>query len=280
MIDLSDIHQLKKHLSSFGLSANKSFGQNFLVSSEILTQIVKAAELSPQDTVVEVGSGPGVLSQRLAPYIQQLIAVEIDEKMIEPWQQVMDEFHNAVIINQDVLDFVPPTRAYKLVANIPYYISSPILKHFLRNQRVSRPELIVLMIQKEVAQRICDTKKPTLLSWEIKVFGEPEMLCMVPPGSFYPPPKVDSAVLKIQVYNHSLLPESEIEDFFELLSIGYRQPRKTLLNNLIGSGQYFKDQCSDIITSANLDPGLRPHQLSLEQWKSLLISWKGSSGKS
>ena len=272
--DLSDISQLKQHLSRFGLSAQKGFGQNFLVDSAVLDQIVHAADLDPSDTVIEVGPGPGVLSQRLAPQVKQLIAVEIDEKMIQPWQKLMKPYPHVVIINQDVLDFVPPTHAYKLVANIPYYITSPILKHFLRSQQVNRPQSIVLMIQKEVAQRICSTKKPTLLSWEIRVFGAPELVCTVPPQAFYPPPKVDSAVLKIELLERPRIAEEEMDEFFQLLSIAYQQPRKSLLNNL--QAQKPREHVETLLNEMGLDLKIRPHQLDLEQWKALLSAWKGS----
>jgi len=270
MIDLSQFDQLKKHLAKYGLYAKKSFGQHFLVDSLVLDQIVDAAELTGDDVVVEVGAGPGALSQRLAPECQRLMALEIDEKFMKPWKDVMGEFKSVEIINQDVLQYQPPDRPYKLVANIPYYITSPILKHFLRNQRIRRPDIIVLLIQKEVAQRICDRKKPTLLSWEIRVFGEPEIVCPVPPKSFYPPPKVDSAVLKIRVYEKPLLAEDQLGDFFKMLSVAYKQPRKTLLNNLLASSNWDKEEVLELLENAGVDPGKRAHELSLEEWERVL----------
>lgn len=272
MVDLSDISVLKRYLARYGLYAKKSFGQNFLVDSEVLDQIVDAAELRGDDLVVEVGAGPGALSQRLAPECQRLMALEIDGKFIKPWKDVMGDFESVEIINQDVLQYQPPDQAYKLVANIPYYITSPILKHFLRNQRIRRPDIIVLLIQKEVAQRICDRKKPTLLSWEIRVFGEPEIVCPVPPKSFYPPPKVDSAVLKVRVHDKPLMVEDQLEDFFKMLSVAYKQPRKTLLNNLLASGKWNKEEVLEMLEKAGVDPGKRPHQLGLEEWERLLTS--------
>lgn len=269
MIDLANKDQLLTHLRNHGLTAQKRFGQNFLIDDHILNQIVKAADLNESDTVVEVGPGPGVLSQRLAPHIQSLISVEIDPFMISPWQDLMKDFPHAEIFNQDVLDFQSPTDPYKLVANIPYYITSPILKHFLRHQDRRRPDMIVLMIQKEVAQRICDKKKPTLLSWEIRLFGEPRVACKVPPSSFFPSPKVDSAVLCIDVYDKPLIEPSEMTAFFDFLSIAYKQPRKTLSNNLLSSGKYSKEELYPVLEECQIDEKSRPHQLSLENWKLL-----------
>jgi 16S rRNA (adenine1518-N6/adenine1519-N6)-dimethyltransferase len=270
MKDLSDLNQLKQHLQKHGLFAQKSFGQNFLIDSAVLNRIVKAAALTPEDRVIEVGPGPGVLSQRIAPLVGKLVAVEIDEKMIAPWLDLMKSFQNVQILNQDVLHYLPEDTSYKLVANIPYYITSPILKHFLRQQQVRRPEVVVLMIQKEVAERICDEEKPTLLSWEIMVFGKPELVCGVKPESFYPSPKVDSAVLKIQVYDKPLIEHSDMDDFFRILSWSYKQPRKTLSNNLCSAGKWSKDEVKQNFENAKVDPGLRPHQLKLEDWKRML----------
>jgi 16S rRNA (adenine1518-N6/adenine1519-N6)-dimethyltransferase len=270
MIDLADRDQLLKHMQKNGLSPKKGFGQNFLIDSQVLDQIVAAADLDENDQVIEVGPGPGVLSQRLAPHVKHLQSVEIDGKLIAPWKDLMSEFENADILNMDVLDFEAPEQEYKLVANIPYYITSPILKHFLRKQEGLRPKIIVLMIQKEVAQRICNKKKPTLLSWEIRVFGKPEIVCKVPPSSFYPSPKVDSAVLKISVFEKPLVELELMPKFFDFLSIAYKQPRKTMMNNLLASGLYSKDELQEMYEKSGVDERARPHQLSLDQWLKII----------
>lgn len=270
MKDLSNLDQLKRHLQKYGLFAQKSFGQNFLIDAQVLDQIVSAADLTSEDRVIEVGPGPGVLSQRIAPQVKELSAVEIDQKMIDPWRDLMSEYQNAHILQQDVLKYFPEDKPYKLVANIPYYITSPILKHFLREQKVRRPNIIVLMIQKEVAERICDLDSPTLLSWEICLFGQPEIVCTVKASSFYPAPKVDSAVLKISVLSQPLISEDRMDHFFQLLSWAYKQPRKTLYNNLSAAGKWSKEEVTHSLEKAQVEPGLRPHQLKLEDWMRLM----------
>lgn len=269
MIDLSNIDELKKHLKRYGLWAEKSLGQHFLTDKKVLDQIIEAAELTNSDHVLEVGAGPGVLSQRLAPLVEKLISLEIDRVMIVPWRDIMKEHPNAEILAQDVLKYVPENKRYKLVANIPYYITSPIIKHFLRHQEVRRPKLIVLLMQKEVAQRIVDMKQPTLLSWELRVFGEPKIIGFVPPTAFYPPPKVESAILQLKVFDHPLIEQKQLESFFTLLGMAYSQPRKTLLNNFSASGKWTKEQIGVVFEMAGLSPSLRPHQLSLNDWISL-----------
>lgn len=269
MIDLANIDELKKHLKRYGLWAEKALGQHFLTDSKVLDDIVNAAELSASDHVLEVGAGPGVLSQRLAPHVEKLLSLEIDRVMIVPWRDIMKDFPNAVIQAQDVLKYIPEDKPYKLVANIPYYITSPIIKHFLRHQEIRRPDLIVLLMQKEVAERIVDRKHPTLLSWELRVFGEPKIVGAVPPQSFYPPPKVDSAILQLKVFEKPLIAHDQLESFFTLLALAYKQPRKTLLNNFSASGKWTKEEIASLFEKAKVSPTYRPHQLVLNDWISL-----------
>ncbi|MDP3975802.1 MAG: 16S rRNA (adenine(1518)-N(6)/adenine(1519)-N(6))-dimethyltransferase RsmA [bacterium] len=271
--DLSDLQQLKRYLHDSGLFAKKSLGQHFLVNSAVLDRIVQAADLRHSDHVLEVGPGPGVLSQRLASACGRLTCLELDQRMIAPWKRLMKKFPQAQILHQDALTYVPEDQPYKLVANIPYFITSPLLKHFLREQGVRRPRALVFLIQKEVAERICSEKKPTLLSWEVRVYGKPRLICAVPPTSFYPPPQVDSAVLMIEVLDQPLIEEQLADDFFTLLSCAYHQPRKTLLNNF--SVQFKKEDIQMVFDKLKIDPGLRPHQLELEQWKRVFTSLRG-----
>jgi len=275
--DLADIDQLKKHLKRYGLWADKALGQHFLTDKKVLDDIIAAAELSTKDHVLEVGAGPGVLSQRLAPLVGELLSLEIDRVMIVPWRDLMKDFPNAQIQAQDVLQFVPEDKPYKLVANIPYYITSPIIKHFLRHQDLRRPDLIVLLMQREVAERIVDRKKPTLLSWELRVFGDPKIVGLVPPQAFYPPPKVDSAILQLRIFDQPLIEEDQLESFFKLLSIAYHQPRKTLLNNFSSAGKWTRDQLDPMFEKVGVISSLRPHQLDFEQWKKLLVIFSKDS---
>ncbi|MDF2379386.1 MAG: 16S rRNA (adenine(1518)-N(6)/adenine(1519)-N(6))-dimethyltransferase RsmA [Candidatus Gracilibacteria bacterium] len=270
MKNLANIDELQDHLRKYGISADKSLGQHFLVNEQVLSSIVDGAELTKEDTVLEVGPGPGVLSQRLVKEAGELIAVEIDEKMIKPWKGLMSDYVQASIIHQDVLKYIPPQKPYKVVANIPYYISSPILQHFLRNPEVTRPTSVILLIQKEVAERVCSTKKPTLLSWLVQIYGAPSIVCNVPPNSFFPPPKVDSAVLKIDVLDNPLVAAEDMDKFFELLEYSYKQPRKTLSNNLKNAPKYKDIDTTELLEKAGVDGGLRPHQLGLEEWNQIL----------
>jgi 16S rRNA (adenine1518-N6/adenine1519-N6)-dimethyltransferase len=268
--DLSDIVELKAVLSKFGGSASKKFGQNFLIDSAVLDSLVDASELSVSDVIVEVGAGPGVLTQRLAKSGAVVKALEIDGKLIPLLKSTVSECKNVEVIHTDVLHWKPifwtspsfPREglSYKVIANIPYYITSPILKHFLRRS-THRPSKIVLMIQREVAERICSETKPTLLSWEVRLFGVPRIVCTVPPSSFYPSPKVDSAVICIDIFDEPLVAPQLIDTFFGLLEKAYKQPRKTLGNNLKGT---------DVIVPEKMS-GLRAHQLGIDDWNNLCV---------
>jgi 16S rRNA (adenine1518-N6/adenine1519-N6)-dimethyltransferase len=248
------------------IKAKKSLGQNFLIDQNILQKIITAGEVSSTDNIIEVGPGTGNLTTHLCQKAKHVTAVEIDTEIIPTLEQNTNQNHNLEIINQDVLTYYSlPTTNYKLIANIPYYITSPILKHFLR-QTQNRPSIIVLLIQKEVAQKICNKKKHSLLGWEIKLFGEPEIVCTVPPEAFEPSPKVDSAVLKITMHPQTLIPEKQIEPIINLMMRGFKQPRKTLTNNL--KRNHIKTE--DLLIKLKIDKKTRPHQLNLENWKEIL----------
>ena len=276
MKDLTDLDQLREHLRQSGLLAKKSLGQNFLVDRHAVHSILVAAELHKDDAVLEVGPGPGVLSLRIAPLVRELTAVEIDARMLRPWKHLMAAFPQASIVHQDVLKFVPDDQPYKLVANIPYYITSPILKHFLRNQKIRRPEIIVLLLQREVAERIVDAKRPPLLSWEIRIFGDAELVARIPRSSFYPSPKVDSAILKIRLRKQPSLSETDLVPFFLLLSRAYKQPRKTLMNNLTAGGVWQREPLLQFLKKRPVSDTIRPHELTFDDWKALFSALKGS----
>ncbi len=258
-MNLSNKEDLLSFLKRFNIHPDKSLGQNFLVDEKALRSILVAAQLHEHDHIIEVGAGPGVLSYELAARVKKLLSLEIDPRFEKPWHEHMRASTNSNLLLQDVLTFTPGSEPYKLVANIPYFITSPILKHFLRHQEIRRPDLIVLLMQKEVAQRIVDLKKPTLLSWEVKIFGEPSIAGIVPAASFFPAPKVDSAILKIKLFPKPLVETKDFERFFRMLSVAYQQPRKMLANNLPNQSTWEK----------TVDPKLRPHQLQLHEWKKL-----------
>ncbi len=245
------------------LYTKKRLGQNFLVNTGIIDKIVQAAELNDKDNVIEIGPGMGILTNELIQTAAQVNSIELDETLIPYLTKSFGQHANFQLLHQDALKFTPPNHDYKLVANIPYYITSPILSHFLGNK--NRPGLIVLLVQKEVAEKICAQKGDhSVLSLQTQVFGKPKIIAKVKPGSFHPAPKVYSAILKISVYNSPII--TDTKTFFKLIKAAFSQKRKTLSNTLIKGLKI----PAEIFKQANIYPGLRPQNLSILDWKNLV----------
>jgi 16S rRNA (adenine1518-N6/adenine1519-N6)-dimethyltransferase len=273
--DLTDVHLLKSLLSRFRIRPADRMGQNFLVDREALTAIVAAADLRAEDTVLEIGPGLGTLTMELAARCQRVVAVEKDRKLIKPLNFILKKFSNVEIINDDILKFnleeaisyKLSAKTYKVVANIPYNITGEILRFLLTLPL--RPELIVLLVQKEVGERVvAGPGKQSVLGLSVQYFGQPEILGKVSAAAFWPSPKVDSAILKITPYVRPKLNVSE-KDFFRLIKIGFASRRKTLLNNLCAGLRLTKDKCAEILELAEINPQARAQELNMEEWEKL-----------
>jgi 16S rRNA (adenine1518-N6/adenine1519-N6)-dimethyltransferase len=260
---------LRKH----HLRAEKSLGQNFLQDESALEKIVAVAEVGSQDVVLEIGPGLGSLTRHLAACARAVTTIELDRKLIPLLQDVLAPYPNVRLIQGDILDFAPSdlinAEGYLVVANIPYYITSPILRHLLESQ--PRPRRIVLTIQQEVAERICAAPGGmSLLALSVQVYGKPSIAAHIPAEAFYPAPKVDSAVLRVDAYPESIIPSSQIDSFFRLAKAGFSQKRKTL-RNALSAGLAIKPSEGDaLLQSANIDPQRRAETLSLDEWKVLV----------
>jgi len=280
----------------------KSLGQNFLKSEKIAEEIVSAGEVGSDDIILEVGPGKGILTEKLLEKAKKVIAVEKDEQLAEFLKEKFKNNPKLEIIRGDILKFSPMSRRdldigrYKIIANIPYYITSHLLRTFLESDY--QPSLMVLMVQKEVAERIVGAKrkakrnfsrftlprsgvgsdasqnfvlpssKESLLSISVKTYGRPEIIRKVSAGYFFPAPKVDSAVIKISGISKNFFQDIGEKKFFETVKKGFSQKRKMLINNL-------KAQKDDF-TACNIDEKARAENLSLEQWKCLTVNVKVS----
>lgn len=263
-------------LREHNLRPNKKLGQNFLQDPAILQKIVQIAAVSEDDTVLEIGPGLGSLTRHLAAIAKEVIAVEIDKKIIPALHTSLADYTNIKIVAGDILDIAPAeiidSSAYLVVANIPYYITSAILRHLLEND--PRPNRMVLTIQKEVAERICaPVGKGNLLSLSVQVFGQPEIAGEIPAGAFYPPPNVDSAIIRIILYSKPRIPAPQLDDFFKLAKAGFSQKRKTLRNSLSAGLHIAASEAEDLLTSATIDPRRRAETLSLDEWTALTQCW-------
>jgi len=260
-IDLTDRGQLINLLKKYGLWAKKRLGQHFLISREALDKIIASAKLESDDVVVEIGPGHGVLTRELLPRTKKVFAIEIDDSILPVLRDTTHFYRDRLeICHQHILDYEPPTVPYKLVANIPYHLTSPILRKFLVETE-RRPLDMTLLVQKEVAERICNKHRKSIISLIVEVFGDAEIISIVPAAAFFPPPKVDSAILHIHVAS---LPRIAIapQIFFHTVKMGFSQPRKKLKNNI----------SVDMLTECGINGDLRAENLSVADWEKLANS--------
>lgn len=260
-------------LRQYGLHPEKSMGQNFLVDESALSQVVNAAELSPEEIVLEIGPGLGSLTRHLAIVARSVVAVELDHNLISPLKQVISPFPNVQVVEGDILALDPvqlvSQNEYAVVANIPYYITSALIRHLLE-ARIP-PKRLVLTVQQEVAQRICaQPGEMSLLALSVQIYGLPLITAHIPADAFYPPPKVDSIVLRIDLFPSPLIPTSQLNFFFQLIKAGFSQKRKTLRNALSAGLRLPPPKVEDILLKAGIDPKRRAETLAIAEWRTLI----------
>ena len=276
--------QTRQLLRRFRLRARKGLGQHFLVDEKMLELIVATAELTPADVVIEIGPGLGVLTRELAGRAGRVITVELDDKLAVILSKTLSSFGNVTVINEDILKLDPATLleeqktrfpstisdplSYKVVANLPYYITSPVLRHFL--EASVKPQTMVVMVQKEVAEVIA--AKPgemSLLSVSVQFYGEPKIIGYVPARCFYPTPVVDSAVLKVEVYPQPKVAVTDEETFFRLVRAGFSASRKQLANSLARGMGLPKVNALSLLDRSGIAPQRRAETLTIEEWARL-----------
>jgi 16S rRNA (adenine1518-N6/adenine1519-N6)-dimethyltransferase len=264
-------------LREHGLRPRKRLGQSFLLDPGALRRIVEAADLSAGDPVVEVGAGVGNLTHLLAAQAGTVVAVELDDRLVEILREQVAGLPNVQVVHGDVLqihDFGFADRAYKVVGNLPYYITSAVLRHFLEG--CPQPVLLVVTVQREVAERIvAQPGDMSLLAVSVQFYGQPRILARIPAGSFYPPPQVDSAIVRIDV---GAGPQVNLDEdisegaFFRAVRAGFSQRRKTLRNSLSGGLALDPGLVEDRLREAGVDPRRRAETLSLEEWAAIARS--------
>ncbi len=273
--------QTRRWLRQFDLKARKGLGQHFLIDEEVLGVILAAAELDSSDTVIEVGPGLGILTGELARQAGWVIAIELDNKLAAMLRKTLAPFDNVVIINEDILgtdpkvllqeqapSFPPAIKPYKVVANLPYYITSPVLRHFL--EASVKPEIMIVMVQKEVAEAIvAEPGQRSVLSIGVQFYGKPGIISYVPARSFYPAPEVDSAILRIDVYRQPPVAVADEEGFFELVRAGFTASRKQVANSLAQGLGLPKTDVLVLLEKAGIVPQRRTETFTLEEWARL-----------
>jgi 16S rRNA (adenine1518-N6/adenine1519-N6)-dimethyltransferase len=259
-------------LKRYDLRPHKGLGQNFLQDPLALEKIVSAADIQPTDIVLEIGPGLGSLTRYLAVSAKEVVAVELDEHLLPPLRAILSPYQNVRLIQNDILKISPKDldleNDYVVVANIPYYITSAVIRHLLES--AIKPRRIVLTVQKEVAQRICaEPGDMSLLALSVQVYGKPRIAAHIPAGAFFPAPKVDSAVLIVEIYPAPLIDEDLMDEFFRLIKAGFSQKRKTLRNSLSAGLHIPPADAVSFLIGANVDPQRRAESLSLSEWSEL-----------
>lgn len=265
---LDAVGLLKRH----NLRADKALGQNFLQDHAALEKIVRAADIQADDQVLEIGPGLGSLTRYLAVTARKVTAVELDPDLLGPLGVILKPYQNVRVVQGDILDLkiseLIDQPDYIVAANIPYNITSAIIRHLLEGD--VKPRRVVLTIQKEVAERICaQAGDMSLLALSVQVYGKPSIAAKIPAGSFYPVPNVDSAILRIDIHKEPLIPHELLKTFFRLIKAGFSQKRKTLRNSLSAGLNISAQQAVDILTAAQIDFMRRAETLSMEEWKRL-----------
>ncbi len=273
------------------VKAKKSLGQNFLNDPHYLARIVQAAELQPDDLVLEIGPGQGSLTRELASRAAGVAAVELDDRLITPLRAAFaTQLGRVRIVHGDILELDPPAlidelaeslpaqgealsgagefgAPYKVVANLPYYITSAVLRQLLEARRP--PTRAVVLVQLEVAQRICaEPGDLSLLAVSIQYYARPQLVERVPAGAFRPVPKVDSAILRLDVHPQPIV-DVPAEPFFTVVRAGFGQKRKQLLNSLTAGLARPKTEISAALECAGIDPMRRAETLALAEWAAL-----------
>jgi 16S rRNA (adenine1518-N6/adenine1519-N6)-dimethyltransferase len=263
MLNLTEIKEICKN---YHITPTKSRGQNFLFDANIIDKIINSSNLSQNDTVLEIGPGLGVLTERLVEQAGQVRAVELDKKILEFLRSRYKKTKNIEIIEGDILRLdintlnIPDN--YKIVANLPYNITSNFIRKFLEASHP--PTEMVIMVQREVAQRMVEQSKMSLLSLAVQFYANVDILFEVSRNSFWPSPKVDSAIVRIVMKKD--LPYADPKEFFRIIKMGFAAKRKQLQNNLAGGLGISKGQAVEILVKSGLNEKVRAQDLSIDDW--------------
>jgi 16S rRNA (adenine1518-N6/adenine1519-N6)-dimethyltransferase len=277
-------------LREWSIRPAKQLGQNFLVDKGALRRIVEGAEIDDETLVLEVGAGLGALTELLCRQAKHVVAVELDKRLVPILHQVLEDAHNLTLVQGDILELDPASlvlaqsgaRAgeslrYVVVANLPYYITSAVIRHLLETQ--PRAERLVLTVQREVAERIvAEPGELSLLALSVQLFGTPRVLFRIKPGSFYPSPGVESAVVRVDIRSTPELGENEMDAIFRLARAGFSQRRKQLRNSLSAGLQLSRTEVASRLEEVGIEPRRRAQSLSIQEWKLVADVLGGEGG--
>lgn len=285
-MDLTSKRIIKSLLKKHRIRPSKRLGQNFLIDKRVIKKNIIASNIQPKDIILEIGPGIGALTQELARKSKKVIAVEKDPKMCEILKETLKSIKNVQIINADILkiklkNYKLKPKSYKVIANLPFYITVPVIRMFLESP--NPPEEMILMVQKEVAQRICSkSPKMNLLAVSVQLYAKTEILSYVSKKSFWPSPKVDGATLQIAPHINAIDKQVDTGLFFKVVKAGFSQPRKQLANNLtkglalsLPNGlKLNKERVNSWLLKNNTQPSQRAESLTIKDWIKLTKTLK------
>ena len=263
-------------LNKYNITANKSLGQNFLINDEVISTIVDSAQINKEDLIIEIGPGLGTLTSKLLEKAKKVICIELDKRMIKILQNRFSLYNNFELINEDILKVnlkeiiekeVGNIQKVKIVANLPYYITTPIIMKLLEDKL--NIESITVMVQKEVAKRL--TAKPGdklsgAITYAVNYYSEPKEIIVVPNSSFIPEPEVESEVIKLNLRSKPQVNVKDEELFFKFIKASFMQRRKTLVNGITNSGLMKKKEIKELLKKVGLEENVRGESLTLRRF--------------
>ena len=270
-MNLTSVKTIKQILAEHQAKLSRGLGQNFLIDSRAIHKLLAAAQVGKEDTVLEIGPGLGTLTQALAKRAKHVIAVEKDAKMVKILRETLAVYKNVEVIHADALKtdytrYKIQNTGYKVVANLPYYITAPTIRKFLEAEH--KPQQMTLIIQKEVAQRICaKPPKMSILAVSVQVYATPKIISYVGKTSFLPQPQVDAAIL--QITPHLRPYTQDFHRFFTVVKAGFKQPRKQLVNNLSKELDLPRQKTEQWLLESNIQPTRRAETLTVQDWINL-----------
>ena len=312
-MNLASKKTVKEILKKYNIKPSKKFGQNFLIDKSVIRKVIKSADLKPFDTILEIGPGLGTLTQEIARKVHPVkpreagippsaelfnragtvIAVEKDRKMCEILRETLEveppkevQPRNIKVIQKDILKFNKFPKSYKIIANLPFYLTAPVIRKFLEAVEV-KPQHMVFIVQKEVAQRLCaKPPKMSILAVSVQFYAQVKIIDYISKKSFWPEPKVDSAIIKITPQPQKLTTRPGLVDlFFKIVKAGFSHPRKQILNNLSGACPELveglklnKEKIKKWLSQNNIQPSQRAETLTIQDWLNLTktldkVSW-------
>jgi len=266
----------KQLLDKYDIQPKKSLGQNFLHDPNALDKIISVSELSPTDTVLEIGAGTGALTEKLAQTVKRVVAVELDDRLFPVLAEQMQRYPNTELHLADILEVnlaeIMGDDPYVVVANVPYYITSAILRMLLETSH--RPTRLIMTIQTEVAERII-AKPPdmSVLAVSVQFYGTPDIVARFNPAVFYPRPEVGSAVLRVITHDAPVIDVPSEALFFRVVRAGFGQKRKQLKNSLASGLAMKSEEAGNLCTQVGIDPMRRAETLTLPEWAALVLAF-------